>query len=410
MRIAITKCVIRRFAPRCLFVSSLLLPLLSGCPQGNTPAIDAQITISATTGKAPLLVAVSGAPSTSTAGAIKSFAWDFGDGGTADGVDAMHTYTHPGRFSVRLVVTDSANNEGVAATEVRVPGAAATAVISASIITGTVPLTVVFDGTGSSAPDDTIYDYYWDFGDQTSSRSNKPTHVFLTPGIFTVRLQVITGGGVEAAAEAQINVNTGNTGASLQFNGSQKATLPVSNSSSLTAFALELWANPDGNDGALATFGSPATQLLQLSSSSLVRFRLGTTTVDAASQNLVGGWHHFAVSYDAATVTMYVDGVSIGSSALTGASVAVSQLLLGDSFHGKIADVRLWSTARTEAQVQADIGSKPSGNEAGLLGYWPVNEGVGQFLANKKSGAAVGFLGTGSTVEAADPAWSTDSP
>ena len=388
----------------------LLWTLLCGCPQSNAPVIDAQITISSTSGSAPLLVSVSGALSSSTAGQITGYAWDFGDNGTGDGVDATHTFTHPGRFSVRLTVTDSANNSAVAGVEVRVPGAAATAKINASAITGAAPLAVEFDGTGSSAPDDTIYDYYWDFGDQSSSRSSKPTHVYMNAGTYTVKLQVVTGGGVQAAAQAQIKVNTSNGGASLQFNGTQKATLPVASSSDLTTFALELWAKPDGNDGALATFGSPTTQLLQLSTSSQVRFRLGTITIDAATQNLVGGWHHFAVSYDAANVTLVVDGVSIGSGALTGATVAITQLLLGDSFHGKIADVRLWSTPRTVAQVQTDITTKPTGAETELLGYWPINEGLGEFLANKKTGAAEGFLGTDSSGEASDPAWSTDAP
>jgi len=41
------------------------------------------------------------------AGQIVSYAWDFGDGATATGQRATHTYTHQGNYQVRLTVVDS---------------------------------------------------------------------------------------------------------------------------------------------------------------------------------------------------------------------------------------------------------------------------------------------------------------
>lgn len=54
-----------------------------------------------------LTVAVNGSGSTDSDGTVAAYAWDFGDGGTATGVDATHTYAAGGDYTVRLTVTDN---------------------------------------------------------------------------------------------------------------------------------------------------------------------------------------------------------------------------------------------------------------------------------------------------------------
>ena len=63
----------------------------------------------------------SAAGSTDTDGEIAGYAWDFGDGSTAEGVDVEHTYTAPGSYTVTLTVVDDAGNEATATHEVVVP-------------------------------------------------------------------------------------------------------------------------------------------------------------------------------------------------------------------------------------------------------------------------------------------------
>ena len=73
-------------------------------PSNKAPV--ARVTVSPTVGPAPLVVAVSGAASTDADGTINAYSWDFGDGASAMGVAAEHTYTAVGEFVITLTVTD----------------------------------------------------------------------------------------------------------------------------------------------------------------------------------------------------------------------------------------------------------------------------------------------------------------
>ncbi|WP_329107176.1 ThuA domain-containing protein [Micromonospora sp. NBC_01699] len=72
----------------------------------NAPPV---VTASAnpTTGVAPVQVAFSGTATDPENDAPFTYAWDFGDGGTANTANATHTYTVPGNFTATLTVTDA---------------------------------------------------------------------------------------------------------------------------------------------------------------------------------------------------------------------------------------------------------------------------------------------------------------
>ncbi len=63
-------------------------------------------------GVAPLPVAFDGSGSTDADGSIVDWAWDFGDGTTASGVTAAHTYIASGAYTVTLRVTDDGGAVG----------------------------------------------------------------------------------------------------------------------------------------------------------------------------------------------------------------------------------------------------------------------------------------------------------
>jgi glucose/arabinose dehydrogenase/PKD repeat protein len=128
---------------------------------------------------------------------------------------------------------------------------APTAVAQATPTSGAAPLTVAFDGTGSSDPDPTdTLSYAWDLdgdGAYDDATSATPTWTYTQDGTFTARLQVSDNHGASATAAVVITVGnskptatieaptpdtTWRVGQSIAFRGSatdpQQGTLPAS--------------------------------------------------------------------------------------------------------------------------------------------------------------------------------------
>jgi glucose/arabinose dehydrogenase len=87
-----------------------------------------------------------------------------------------------------------------------------TALATASPTSGPTPLTVNFDGSGSSDPDGDPITYSWDlngdgiYGDSTAQ---KPSFTYTTPGTYTVRLQVTDSKGASGVS-SPITIAAGN--------------------------------------------------------------------------------------------------------------------------------------------------------------------------------------------------------
>jgi hypothetical protein len=120
----------------------------------------------------------------------------------------------------------------------------------------------------------------------------------------------------------------------------------------------------------------------------------GTSYVYATDPGLDGGfladgrWHHVAYVVDDAGGHVYVDGVLTGSLGWTGTPgpcTTTTPLRFGPyplagqalSLDGRLDDVTLWNRALAAAEVGAVGGFSVSGAEAGLVGFWPFDEGAG---------------------------------
>jgi PKD repeat protein len=77
----------------------------SGAPSNKPPAAGA--TATPTSGTAPLFVTFDGGSSSDPDGTVASYAWTFGDGGSASGPTTSHTYQIAGSYSAQLTVTDN---------------------------------------------------------------------------------------------------------------------------------------------------------------------------------------------------------------------------------------------------------------------------------------------------------------
>ncbi|MBI3231956.1 MAG: LamG domain-containing protein [Candidatus Doudnabacteria bacterium] len=121
-------------------------------------------------------------------------------------------------------------------------------------------------------------------------------------------------------------------------------------------------------------------------------------------------WYHVAMVFDgvADTITLYQNGVQFGS-VLTGVTVVPStnteiisigrltSNAVGSQINGQIDEVRLWNTARTAAEINANYSKQLTGSEAGLVGYWNFNENSGATAGNSVSGATNGTLLNGAS-------------
>ena len=125
-------------------------------------------------------------------------------------------------------------------------------------------------------------------------------------------------------------------------------------------------------------------------------------------------WHHFAGTYSALTGMgrLYVDGILVAQQPGAGnLTHVVSDLFIGngqasnESFKGLIDEVKIWNVARTAQQICLDMRAPAAGNEAGLVGYWPFDEGTGQVAHDLTGNLNHGSLGVNTAVGTDDPVW-----
>lgn len=116
--------------------------------------------------------------------------WDFGDGTYSDNRTPVHTYSKPGKYTVKLSSADVGGysmitkHNYITVTDPNVP----LADFSANVTSGRAPLVVLFTDT-STGPAPTSW--LWDFGDGINSKhAMNATHTFTTPGIYDVTLTV----------------------------------------------------------------------------------------------------------------------------------------------------------------------------------------------------------------------------
>ncbi len=116
-----------------------------------------------------------------TAGDNVTYTWDFGDGGRAAGQIVSHVYTQAGRYTARVVVSNSTNRL-TATTGVRVTDEA----IAGLRVQNSSPaaLNEVITFTAHITAGERV-NYTWDFGDGFSAGGQEVTYLYLQTGTYT---------------------------------------------------------------------------------------------------------------------------------------------------------------------------------------------------------------------------------
>ncbi|TAN62540.1 MAG: LamG domain-containing protein, partial [Magnetospirillum sp.] len=163
-------------------------------------------------------------------------------------------------------------------------------------------------------------------------------------------------------------------------------------------FTVELWARPDSLTGSQMLFakdesGNGAGWALFLNNGTLTfsgpgLYDGGFVLTSTAVQDLA--WQHIAVSRSGQDFTLYVNGAVVdsyhasslddfsnGIPSLIGdrfTAGSMTQLSASEHFSGGVSDVRLWTTARSTAEIVDTMHQRLNGSEAGLADYLPLNE------------------------------------
>ena len=166
----------------------------------NPPAIKADFSADPRSGEAPLTVQFTDL----STGNPTMWNWDFGDGTIIPASEdeevaceggrcpppntlqnPRHTYLVPGTYAVTLTASNQYSSDTVTKTQfVTVTPRAIKADFSADPRSGDAPLTVRFTDLSTGNP--TMW--AWDFGDGATDMVANPTHVYTTPGTYSVTL------------------------------------------------------------------------------------------------------------------------------------------------------------------------------------------------------------------------------
>jgi hypothetical protein len=183
----------------------------------------------------------------------------------------------------------------------------------------------------------------------------------------------------------------------------------------------------DGNTWGDEEVGGHNWRFMVLGEGNL-RLGVGGGGINATTFVADGQWHHVAAvlesdgAPDVSDIKLYVDGIEESTTSSTqrintvgyanvqiGVFGGMGRWLDGDLlawppansgcyFEGAIDEVRIWNVGRTQDQIRADMHRRLEGNEAGLVGYWNLDEGQGQVVYDSSPKGNNGYLRHG-------PAW-----
>ena len=139
-----------------------------------------------TSGAAPLTVLFAD-QSTPGSSEITTWTWDFGDGTSSTQQNPSKTYNQSGIYTVKLTVTSAAGSSTLTRANHITVRQLPAAEFASNVTTGAAPLTVLFTDESVTGSEN-LTAWSWDFGNGSTSNLRNPSHVYSSPGIYTVSL------------------------------------------------------------------------------------------------------------------------------------------------------------------------------------------------------------------------------
>ena len=185
---------------------------------------------------------------------------------------------------------------------------------------------------------------------------------------------------------------SGKKGSAMQFSSLRYVTVANMPAISNTTISVSAWIYPTTYSGynVIASqrngCGAASFQVHLDSNTGFLAF-WGSNLYISTYKPPLNTWTHVNATFNAGTVTLYANGVQVGST--SGITRDSAQTLFrigtdgtcGNPFNGKIDDVRVYSRALSDAEIsdlyrqnQTEVGgSRETSVSDGLVGYWPFN-------------------------------------
>jgi PKD repeat protein len=289
----------------------------------NGAIINAGFTAAPTSGNSPLVVSFS---DTST-GAPIAWTWYFGDGWVSTSQNPVHSYTSDGTYTVYLTSRDIfTSNTTVQVGYINVTDSSSPAVVSGFIgspISGTAPLTVIFNDTSTNNPTSWNWNFgSWSVTDGGVSTAQNSSHIYQSAGTYTVTLNAQNANGGDTYTRAgYINVTDSSSPAVVSgFIGS-----PISGTAPLTVIFNDTSTNnPTSWNWNFGSWSVTDGGVSTAQNSSHIYQNAGTYTVTLNAQNANGGDTYTRAGYinvtdssSPAVVSGFTGSLTSGNAPLT---------------------------------------------------------------------------------------------
>lgn len=202
------------------------------------------------------------------------------------------------------------------------------------------------------------------------------------------------------------------------------------NSSGIPEMTFEAWVKTSiGSNQIIASFDRNEYFRVEIDGNAAEAGKVGFGIMTSAGQIDLGGntridddiWHHIATVYDNGVASIYIDGIldastslgtTFGSGNIRYGFLAVGSEATGyngtrgptDYFQGSLEEIRIWSSARSEEEINDFMTLPLNGDESGLAAYFKIATGSGTVLSDYTSNGAIGNLINGTSWSLLNPA------
>lgn len=226
----------------------------------------------------------------------------------------------------------------------------------------------------------------------------------LAAGDTTVQiLHIYNSGGSE------LNLNVAKTGSAnnyaLQFDGMDDyVEIPQAAFNNLPQGSVECWLNIFTYDREILykeTYNGETISGLRINADGSIEgsHQNFWSNDDVVSNSILtlNQWYHVAWTWNGSFQKLYILGEldttqSCSDSVADDLGVWVRWGRGDANFDGIIDDIRIWNIELSQFQIQENMYLEITGNEPGLIGYWPLNEGAGINTADLTSNGYHGIL------------------